>query len=175
MSDPFKLNDMTSGKSAEVARQLAVKRMGAGFVFGHEAPKRDIAMSAKGPVALPWSTGKPLGTQMEAYGGIERTYDADGQVLSTKLTFDLDPKEASKLKKGSLEAETIESVNAGLRIPSTTHFDEGDFYAGSSPEGERCAGLEEGTGLQCIMYAEHWGPCHFEHDWDRGPFSHEKS
>src|ERR1700758_3174299 len=93
--------------------QESERRMGSGFVVAHEKPTRDMTLLGGKPVALPWSTGKPLGHQMSAFGGVERVIE-DGQVTGTRLTFQTEKRDIYRLNASISDAETLEMVNSGV-------------------------------------------------------------
>lgn len=165
MSDPLNIDPSQLGKagreSEEVARQQATQRMGAGFVVAHEKPVRAMTMVDGKPVALPWSVGKPIGHQMDAFGGVRRVVIPGDEMPRAELTFDLDSKESQRLERGAMEAETFDAVNRGVGRPETDAYNESDHLAMNDGVTNRCS-----RRVGCIWLEGHDGECHIDPAWE---------
>jgi hypothetical protein len=165
--DPFEL-DGRAFQPGEVDRQLETERMGRGFVFAHEKPQRDHAIGKDGrPVALPWSTGKPMGHQMRSFTGLAElaARSSPEEAPTPILVLPLTPSEQQRLDRGAREAGTIDAVNRGVGRPETDAFNESDYLLTQD-------GLNAGEELvrctrtpNCIYVAGHSGSCHPQENW----------
>ena len=112
MSFPTRPNENVVEVESQIKQ--AHRRMGARLIVEMEKPVRCLTLSGDQPIELPWSEGKPLGTQARDLGGVDRLLDADGQVIAVNLNWRATPDEIRRLNAGMNEAAVIENVNYGV-------------------------------------------------------------